>query len=77
MVSGDFVNIDSLSNEDRGKVLDIAVPTEGLLITEGTESAKIILEAFPKEGYSLGDANELRDIILKFNKEHYISPSAL
>lgn len=77
MVSGNFVNTDNLSNEDRGKVLDLAVPTEGLLITEGTESAKIILGAFPKEGYSLGDANELRDIILKFNKEHYISPSVL
>lgn len=77
MVSGNFVNTDSLSNEDRGKVLDMAVPTEGLLITEGAKSAKIILEAFPKEGYSLGDANELRDIILKFNKEHYISPSVL
>ncbi len=77
MVSGNFVDTNNLSNEDRDKVLDMAVPTEGLLITEGVESAKIILGAFPKEGYSLGDANELHDVILKFNKEHYISPSVL
>lgn len=77
MTTGNFVNVDDLSGVDYGTVLDTATPVNGVLITDGTESAQIILEAFPKGGYSVGDAEELRDLILKFNKEHFLSPAVL
>lgn len=77
MTTGNFIDVDGLDGDDYSAVLDMATPMNGVLITEGTESAKIILEAFPKEGYSVGDAEELRDLILQFNKAHYLSPTAL
>lgn len=77
MTTGNFIDVDGLDSDDYSAVLDMATPMNGVLITEGTESAKIILEAFPKEGYSVGDAEELRDLILQFNKAHYLSPTTL
>ena len=62
------------------EAIDFVVAEQGEYVpryTDGTESAQIILEAFPKGGYSVGDAEELRDLILKFNKEHFLSPAVL
>lgn len=77
MTIGSFVDIDKLEADDRSDLLDKATPVEGILVTCGPKSAQIILEAFPREGYSLGDAEELRDLILKFNKEHFLAPTVL
>lgn len=74
---GNFVNTDDLAGKIYSDLLDEATPKHGVLITEGTESAQIILEAFPAEGYTLRDAMELRDLILNFNKQRFLTPTTL
>lgn len=72
-----YVDVDNADDETRNNILDKCTPQQGVLLTEGTGAAKIILEAFPAGGYSMSDAYELRDLILKFNKAHNITPTML
>lgn len=77
MATGTYVNVEDLSPKTYDHVCDEACLQEGVLITQGCESAAIVISAFPADGYSIGDAEELRDLILKFNKEHFLSPTVL
>lgn len=73
-----YVDVDRIGdNELRDNVFMEGDLEQGILVTEGTESASIVLDAFPSGGYSMSDAYELRDLILKFNKEHGITPTVL
>lgn len=77
MITGRFIDVDNLDNKTYCDLLDETSPIDGLLVTEGTDSAKLILDAFPHDGYMIGDAMELRELILKFNAEHHLTPTIL
>lgn len=77
MITGRFIDVEDLDNKTYCDLLDETSPIEGLLVTEGLASAEMILDAFPRDGYMIGDAMELRDLILKFNAEHHLSPTIL
>lgn len=74
---GNFVDTDDLSREAYEAVVEEATAQTGVLITEGPDAAKIIVDAFPSDGYLMGDALELRDLVLQFNKDHHLTPTIL
>lgn len=77
MRTGNFVDVDGLEGDAYELACDQACPEQGLLITDGPDAVEVIAEAFPQGGYSMGMAYELRDLILKFNAEHNLTPTIL
>lgn len=74
---GNYVDVDQLEGDAYELACEQLCPVQGLLITDGPEAVEIIAGAFPQGGYSLGMAYELRDLILKFNAEHNLTPTVL
>lgn len=74
---GNYIDVDMLDGEAYDKATEGQFPEHGLLVTEGIEGARAVLEAFPEDGYLMGDALALRDLILKFNEEHGLMPTTL
>ena len=77
MVKGTFIDATVLPKDAYEAAIENAEPQQGLLITGGPEAAEIICSAFPPEGYNLDMAREIRDMLLKYNAKHHLTPITL
>ena len=72
-----YVDVTGLSHDAYGIAMSEGTPRRGVLIEEGADTARHVVEAFPPQGYDWAEAMELRQLVLDFNKKHHISPTIL